>query len=120
MGTGRPPSEGTPWPPLETRTSPTGTSSRVKWRQNGAWQSGTFGAHRKSAALRFRRDVEQHDNRWPEGWLRGVGYHRELTAPADADRPLLGYSLQLIQDKPGLQPDTRQRYARSRRRCGPG
>src|SRR4051794_2576394 len=55
---------------LETRTSPTGTSHRVKWRQDGSWQSETFGADRKAQALRFKRDVELAGNRWPEGWIK--------------------------------------------------
>ncbi len=97
---------------LETRTSPTGTSYRVKWRQDGLWQSETFGADRRSAALRFRRDVEHAGNCWPDGWLKGVGYRQELDEPVVADQPLLAYALQLVADKTGLQPDTRQRYAR--------
>jgi len=97
---------------LETRTSPTGTSYRVKWRQDGLWQSETFGADRRSPALRFRRDVEQAGNRWPDGWLKGIGYRQELDVPVVPDQPLLRYALQLVADKTGLQPDTRQRYAR--------
>ena len=97
---------------METRTSPTGTGYRVKWRQDGAWQSETFGADRKSAALRFVRDVEHAANHWPESWIKGVGYHRDLDEPAVPDAPLLAYAAQLVRDKTGLQPDTRQRYAR--------
>jgi hypothetical protein len=59
---------------LESRTSPTGTSHRVEWRQDGTWQSETFGQHRNSAALRFKCDVEHAGNRWPDSWIRGVGY----------------------------------------------
>ena len=97
---------------METRTSPTGTAYRVKWRQDGTWQSETFGADRKRAALRFVGDVEHAANHWPEGWIKGVGYRRDLDEPAIPDAPLLAYAAQLVRDKTGLQPDTRQRYAR--------
>jgi integrase len=100
---------------LETRPSPAGTSFRVKWREHGAWQSETFGPDRKSAALRFRRDVEQNNNAWPDGWLKGLGYRADLDAPDEpvaTDTPLLEYALPYLRDKTGLQPDTRDRYAR--------
>jgi hypothetical protein len=57
---------------LETRTSPTGTSHRIKWRQDGTWQSETFGADHKSAARRFKH-VELTGGCWPDGWIKGVG-----------------------------------------------
>ncbi|MDP9433834.1 MAG: hypothetical protein M3P93_00975 [Actinomycetota bacterium] len=49
---------------LETRTTSTSTTAsyRVKWREDGAWQSETFGGDRKATALRFQRNVEQHGN----------------------------------------------------------
>ncbi len=111
-GNGTSPIGRTPVATLEIRTSPTGTSYRVKWREDGAWQSETFGGDRKAAALRFQRDVEQHGNRWPTDWIRGAGYRQELTEPTVPDSPLLDYALQFVADKTGVQPDTRQRYAR--------
>ncbi len=95
---------------LEPRPSPAGTSYRVKWRESGVWQSETFGPDRKSAALRFRRDVEQNDNSWPEGWLKGLGYRAELDTPAEAHTPLLAYALPRLSEKTGIDPATKTRY----------
>jgi integrase len=97
---------------LETRTSPAGTSHRIKWRQEGTFQSETFGAARKDAARNFKRDVELAGNAWPDGWIKGVGYRRDLDAPTAPDQPLITYAVQFARDKTGIQPDTRQRYAR--------
>jgi hypothetical protein len=46
-----------------------GTAYRVKWREDGVWQSTTFSD--KAVARRFKKDVEIFDKRWPEqGWVR--------------------------------------------------
>ncbi len=49
-----------------------GVAYQVRWRQDETWQSDTFGTER--AALRFKCDVEDAGNRWPEGWVPGFGY----------------------------------------------
>jgi hypothetical protein len=69
---------------LGTRTSPTGTSHRVKWRQDGTWQSETFGADHKAPALRFNHAVDLRGNRSPGGWIKGTSYRRELELSAVA------------------------------------
>ena len=55
-----------------------GVAFQVRWRQDGAWQSDTFGTKRQ--ALRFQCDVEDAGNRWPTGWVPGYGYQ---AAPPD-------------------------------------
>ncbi|WP_019874474.1 tyrosine-type recombinase/integrase [Sporichthya polymorpha] len=49
-----------------------GVAYQVRWRQDGAWQSDIFDTKRK--ALRFKCDVEDAGNQWPEGWVPGYGY----------------------------------------------
>jgi hypothetical protein len=66
---------------LETRTSPTGTSFRVKWRQHDTWQSETFGADRKTIAQRFRRDVGAAGIRCPRAGSRALATARRWTPP---------------------------------------
>jgi integrase len=90
------------------------TSYRVKWREAGITkvQAESFGADQRSAALRFKRDVELAGNRWPDGWIKGVGYRNDLLAePPVADQTFLAFAMQCVRDKTGIQPDTRQRYA---------
>lgn len=77
---------------IESRKTPTGrTSHGVKWRQDGQKQSETFAT--RAEALRFQADVIGAGERWPDGWIRGVGYtpipeaDRLAAAPAAAPRP---------------------------------
>ncbi|MBI1352118.1 MAG: tyrosine-type recombinase/integrase [Actinomycetales bacterium] len=60
---------------LEKRTRKDGsTAFRVVWRENGQKQSETFGPGRQLQAKAFLRDVEASGERWPVGWVKGVGY----------------------------------------------
>ncbi|MGQ0467987.1 MAG: tyrosine-type recombinase/integrase [Sporichthyaceae bacterium] len=59
-----------------------GVAYQVRWRQDGRWQSDTFGTRRQ--AVRFQCDVEDAGNRWPDGWVPGYGYR---AAPAEEDAP---------------------------------
>ena len=52
---------------------------QVRWRQDGRWQSDIFDTQRK--AQRFSLDVEDAGNRWPAGWVPGVGYLENIGAP---------------------------------------
>lgn len=108
-------------PFLERRPTKAGTSFRVKWQQDGRTQSETFGPGRELAARRFLLDVEEHGNRWPDGWSPGFGYTHlsgptstptAAAEPTPSLTPLLGYALAFVRDKTGIQPDTRARYAR--------
>jgi hypothetical protein len=100
---------------LETRPSksePTIVSHRIKWRQDGNPQGETFGPGHRNQAKRFQLDVEAAGNRWPEDWIKGVGYRKDLLAePLAADVAFLDFAMQCVRDKTGIQPDTRQRYA---------
>ena len=53
---------------------------QVRWRQDGRWQPDVFDTERK--AQRFRLDVEDAGNRWPAGWIPGIGYLEDAAAPA--------------------------------------
>ena len=54
---------------------------QVRWRQDGAQHSDIFDTRRK--ALRFKCDVEDAGNRWPDGWVPGYGY-TAMSVPAEA------------------------------------
>ncbi len=58
-----------------------GPAFQVRWRQDGRWQSDTFDTNRK--AVRFRCDVEDSDNRWPQGWIPGHGYAELAVEPEE-------------------------------------
>ena len=95
------------------KNDPTTVSYRIKWRQDGHPEGETFGPGHRNQAKRFQLDVEAAGNRWPEGWIKGVGYrHDLLAAPLVEDQPFLAFAMQCVRDKTGIQPDTRQRYAR--------
>jgi hypothetical protein len=62
---------------IEKRTGTGGRPAlRVVWREDGRKQSETFGPRRDLQAKAFLRDVEANGDRWPPGWLKGVGYPR--------------------------------------------
>jgi integrase len=66
---------------LETRTSSTGAVSyRVVWREANVKQGETFATAK--AAVDFRKLVEGHGNRWPNGWTRGQGFAEVTPAPS--------------------------------------
>src|SRR5258706_14063846 len=60
-----------------------GVDYQVRWRQDGSWQSDTFGTRRQ--AMRFQCDVEEAGNRWPEGWVPGYGYGAAPANDASAE-----------------------------------
>lgn len=67
---------------IERRPLRDGTMSfRVIWRQDGQRQYDTFGDQYDAAA--FKVDVERAGNRWPTGWVRGIGYPADLVAEAE-------------------------------------
>ncbi|MGQ0846409.1 MAG: tyrosine-type recombinase/integrase [Sporichthyaceae bacterium] len=67
---------------IHERRRKDGVAYQVRWRQDGRWQSDTFGTKRQ--AIRFKCDVEDAGNRWPDGWVPGHGY---LAAPAEEEEP---------------------------------
>src|SRR4051812_32582488 len=54
-------------------------SVQIKWRMDGRWQSETFTSVRLAA--QFRTAVEEAGHRWPEGWIKGVGWSAPEPAP---------------------------------------
>ena len=72
---------------IEKRTGTGGRLAlRVVWREDGRKQSETFGPGRDLHAKAFLRDVEANGDRWPPGWVKGVGYPRP-------DELLSGYTV---------------------------
>lgn len=66
---------------IEARKTPTRTTYRVTWRQDGRRPSETFAT--RAEALRFQADVIAAGEQWPEGWVRGFGYN---TPAPEAER----------------------------------
>jgi hypothetical protein len=65
---------------VKRRRSDRSVGYQVRWRQDGRWQSDTFDTERK--AQRFRLDVEDAGDRWPDGWVPGYGYIEHLPQPS--------------------------------------
>lgn len=87
-------------------------SYRVVWRagggREGVWESETFGV--RSHAVRFRRDVDDAGQQWPDGWVKGAGYQHE--AEAQQDPLFLDFGKEYVRDLTGITPATRHRYDR--------
>jgi integrase len=61
------------------------TGYKVQWRLGGnrgaPWQSETFDDRR--AAAKFQAQVEANGHRWPEGWVKGVGFADRVQVTGD-------------------------------------
>lgn len=68
---------------VERRLKSGGVSFKVQWRQgggrDGCWQSETFESRR--AAVKFQAMVDAWGQRWPEGWIKGVGFGPSRAEP---------------------------------------
>jgi integrase len=104
---------------IKVRTRRDGTPTfRVVWRDGGSrdglWESETFATKRDAA--RFCRDVDLAGQRWPEGWVKGVGYQLDEGAePAEPEPPaplFVEFGQQYVRDLTGITPATRHRYDR--------
>ena len=77
---------------------------RVQWLLGGGrgapWQSESFQDHR--AALKFQSLVDAHGQRWPEGWVKGVGF---ATLAEAVDRDWI-----VSRRKAGMSPKTIANY----------
>ncbi len=102
---------------IKVRTKADGKPSfRVVWKagggRDGNWESETFGV--RSHAVRFRRDVDDADQNWPDGWTKGLGYQgaaaQEVEGPEDPTFMEFGRSY--VRDLTGITPATRHRYDR--------
>ncbi len=94
---------------LVTRKRSDGTTAyKVQWRTGGrgsGWQSETFDV--KLAATKFQAQVEAHGNRWPPGWVKGVGFatvHDVLE-----ETPLLDFGKAYVRRLTSVGPDTQSR-----------
>ncbi|MFF9894906.1 tyrosine-type recombinase/integrase [Streptomyces longispororuber] len=58
-----------------------GITYQVKWRQDGAWQTENFGD--EDSAMTFKGLVEAHGNKWPHGWIKGLGFVEPEPHPND-------------------------------------
>ena len=87
-------------------------SYRVVWKtgggREGAWESETFGV--RGHAVRFRRDVDDAGQHWPDGWVKGVGYQQEIETPTDPS--FVDFGKDYVRDLTGITPATRHRYDR--------
>jgi integrase len=82
------------------------TTWRVKWYEDGERQAETFTD--EADAVRFRGKVEDGGNRWPDGWVRGVGPAETYT---DNETTLAQWCLQFIDsDLLDANDDTRKKY----------
>jgi integrase len=84
---------------------------KVQWRLGGArgavWQSETFKDRR--AALKFEALVEANGQRWPEGWVKGIGFVK-VQPNAPDEHPLLEFGTAYIRRLTSTGPDTQTRY----------
>ena len=82
---------------------------RLGGRRGAAWQSETFVDHR--AALKFVALVDANGQRWPEGWVKGVGFAtiEEEVEPAP-EHPLLEFGTAYVRRLTNPGPDTQSRY----------
>jgi len=60
--------------------------------------------------VRFRRDVDDAGQHWPEGWVKGAGYQQETEAPEDPT--FVDFGKDYVRDLTGITPATRHRYDR--------
>jgi integrase len=98
---------------IEARKAPTGhTSHRVMWRQGERKQSETFAS--RAEALRFQADVIGSGERWPDGWIRGLGY-----SPVPEAERIAGPALPIDQRSPTLLAEAIAYTASKHTKAGP-
>lgn len=93
---------------LHKRTNPSGSVVyRVRWRQDGAYQSETF--RRRADAVEFRGRVDGAGQRWPESWVP----HQGFAEARASECPTLGeWSVRAINSRPKANDRTRGAYLR--------
>jgi integrase len=86
---------------------------KVQWllggRRGAPWQSETFADNR--AALKFQALVDASGQRWPDGWMKGVGFG---AVPADdepvIEHPFLEFGTAYVRRLTSAGPDTQTKY----------
>jgi integrase len=91
---------------------------KVQWRlggsRSGPWQSETFDDRR--AAAKFQVQVEANGHRWPDGWVKGVGF---TDRPPVADEiPLVEFGTAHIRRLTKAGPHTQTTYLKQLNRIG--
>jgi integrase len=95
-----------------TRTHRSGERTyKVQWllggRRGAPWQSETFVDRR--AALKFAALVDAAGQRWPDGWVKGVGFG-EAPEEASVEHPLLEFATAYVRRLTSAGPDTQTKY----------
>jgi len=90
-----------------------GVTHKVQWRQGGRrgapWQSETFEERRM--ALKFQAMVDAAGQRWPEGWIKGVGLAVVADEPTEVvTHPLAVFGTDYVRRLTSAGPDTQSRY----------
>jgi integrase len=84
---------------------------KVQWllggRRGAPWQSETFTDRR--AALKFVALVDAAGQRWPDGWVKGVGFGEAPEEPAE-EHPLLEFGTAYVRRLTSAGPDTQTKY----------
>jgi integrase len=86
---------------------------KVQWllggRRGAPWQSETFSDRR--AALKFQSLVDANGQRWPEGWVKGIGFAtvaEDIEPPPE--HPLLEFGTAYVRRLTSAGPDTQTKY----------
>ena len=95
---------------LDERTLKSGEISyRVVWWQHGKRQTES-GFAGKSDGLRFKKAVEAAGNVWPEGWVPGRGWARDLGVTNSSDTRFLTVAHRWLDTRTRIGSDQRARY----------
>ncbi|MDK1473693.1 site-specific integrase [Streptomyces sp. 549] len=84
---------------------------QVRWIQGG--RGGTSESEPfadEDSAKAFKRLVDAHGQKWPHGWLKGRGFVEEPVSEDDV--PLLDWAHRYVNRLTGIDPRTRDDYAR--------
>lgn len=84
---------------------------QVRWLEGGrggSWETEKFGD--EDSAEAFRKLVDAHGQRWPHGWIRGVGFVEEKEQPGDM--PFLTWAHRYVERLTGIDERTRDDYRR--------
>jgi integrase len=94
------------------------TGYKVQWRlggsRSGPWQSETFDDRR--AAAKFQVQVEAHGHRWPDGWVKGLGFTEH--DPVVDETPLVEFGTAYIRRLTKAGPHTQTTYLKQLNRIG--
>lgn len=82
---------------------------RLGGRRGAPWQSETFVDER--AARKFMSLVDAHSQRWPEGWVKGVGFATIEDEPEPVpEHPLLEFGTAYVRRLTSAGPYTQTKY----------